>query len=105
MKKFLVFSLLIASSLAARAHDEGLSSANSSNPGAYTGKQASKVSSEVPEELVGVGIKEKIGDSIDLNLVVTDESGTQKPLSTYFSKHKPVILMLLCHFDHLPVSC
>ncbi|MGZ3691608.1 MAG: SCO family protein [Pseudobdellovibrio sp.] len=92
MKNFLIFSLLVISSLAVRAHDEGLSSSGSNDPTAYTGKEAPKVSSEVPEELVGVGIKEKIGDSIDLNLMVTDESGAQKPLSTYFSKHKPVIL-------------
>ncbi len=59
---------------------------------AYTGKEPAKVSSEIPEELVGVGIKEKIGDSLDLNLMVTDEAGVKKPLSTYFTKHKPVIL-------------
>lgn len=60
--------------------------------GAYTGKEAPKVSSELPEELQGVGIEEKIGNFIDLNLIVNDDNGEQKPLSTFFKTHKPVIL-------------
>ncbi len=59
---------------------------------AYTGKALGKPASEVPEEIKDVGIEEKIGESINLNLIVTDDSGEKRPLSSYFKSHKPVIL-------------
>lgn len=46
----------------------------------------------MPEELKNVGIEEKIGQKLDLNLTVTDEKGEKKPLSSFFHAHKPVIL-------------
>lgn len=69
-----------------------LSSAATSHPGEYTGKEPAKVASEVPEEIKGVGITEKLGSTLDLSLIVTDENGQKFPLSHYFSAHKPVIL-------------
>jgi protein SCO1/2 len=75
-----------------KAHEEAFSSANSAHPQEYTGKEPAKAANEVPEELKGVGIEEKLGNQLDLSLSVTDESGQKLPLSTYFSKHKPVIL-------------
>ena len=59
---------------------------------AYTGIEPEKPSAEVPEELVNVGIEEKIGQKIDLSLPVTNELGQIVPLSTYFKAHRPVIL-------------
>jgi protein SCO1 len=59
---------------------------------AYTGKTEPTNSSEMPEELKGVDIKEKLNQKIDLNLQVYNESGVLVPLSTFFSPHKPVML-------------
>lgn len=58
---------------------------------AYTGKEPTKSSSELPDELAGVGIEEKLGQQLDLNLLVTQEDGKVVPLSTFFKSHKPVI--------------
>lgn len=58
---------------------------------AYTGKELTKSSSTVPEELKDVGIQEKIGDTLDLNLVVTNDNGEKVPLSHFFKTKKPVI--------------
>lgn len=59
--------------------------------GAYTGIEPEKPAAEMPEELQGVGIEEKIGQKIDLSLLVTNENGQVVPLSTYFKSHRPVI--------------
>ena len=58
----------------------------------YTGIEPEKPSAEIPEELKNVGIEEKIGQKIDLSLLVTNELGQVAPLSTYFKAHRPVIL-------------
>lgn len=58
----------------------------------YTGVQAETNSAQVPEELKGVTISEKIGETIDLNLNVKNEKGEVVKLSSFFSKHKPVML-------------
>ncbi|AZZ35618.1 SCO family protein [Bdellovibrio sp. qaytius] len=58
----------------------------------YTGKQAAGNSNETPDQLKGVGIKENLGGSIDLTLQVRDEAGQLRPLSSFFSAHKPVML-------------
>ena len=58
---------------------------------AYTGIEPEKPAAEMPEELKGVGIEEKIGQKIDLSLQVTDEKGQFVPLSTFFKSHRPVI--------------
>lgn len=58
----------------------------------YDGKAAGLPSDQVPEEIRNVGIDEKIGQTIDLNLQVTDDSGQKIPLSALFQNHKPVLL-------------
>lgn len=58
----------------------------------YTGKQAAGNSNETPAELKGVGIKEHLGETIDLNLQVRDEAGQLRTLGSFFSSHKPVML-------------
>jgi len=58
----------------------------------YTGKGQAGNSSEMPTELQGVGIDEKIGDHINLNVMVQNEQGQNVPLSTFFQKNKPVML-------------
>lgn len=75
------------------AHDKSdLSNAATSHPGEYTGKAPSKPAAEVPAQIQGVTITEKLGSQLDLSLMVTDENGKSLPLSTYFSGRKPVIL-------------
>jgi protein SCO1/2 len=58
----------------------------------YTGIQAETNSAQLPEELKGVSISEKIGDKIDLSLPVQNEKGETVLLSSFFQKHKPVML-------------
>ena len=64
-----------------------------------------KPADEMPKELEGVGIDEKLGAQMDLTMPVKDEDGNIVPLSTYFHGDKPVILSLvyfscphLCNF-------
>ena len=85
---------LTALALAASA-DEGhlaTSGVSANVKEAYTGLEPAKVASEMPDELKDVGIEEKIGQNIDLGLMLTDENGQKLPLSTFFKAHKPVIL-------------
>lgn len=58
----------------------------------YTGKPSEKKSEEMPPELQGVGIDEKIGEKINLSLLVNNEDGNAVPLSSFFHSHKPVLL-------------
>ncbi len=58
----------------------------------YTGTQKESNSANVPEELKGVGIKEHLGESIDLNLQVRNEAGQLVTLGSFFKSHKPVML-------------
>ncbi|MBD3220659.1 SCO family protein [bacterium] len=48
----------------------------------------------LPEELENVGITEKLGDAIPLDLVFTDENGDEVTLAEYFDGSRPVILNL-----------
>lgn len=58
----------------------------------YDNKALTTTSDTVPDEIRGVGIDEKIGQSVDLNMLVTDESGNKVPLGSFFHSHKPVLL-------------
>lgn len=49
---------------------------------------------EVPHELQGIKIDEKLGDVIDLNLTFTDEQGKNIKLKNYFGK-KPVLFTIV----------
>lgn len=49
---------------------------------------------EIPQELRGIKIDEKLGDSIDLNLAFTDEKENKIKLKKYFEK-KPVLLTIV----------
>lgn len=92
MKTKTLVALLILHSLSISAFADNNSFATGGGPSVYTGKEAGKVSSVVPEEIKDVGIDEKIGNYLDLNLVVTNENGEKIPLSTFFKPNRPVIL-------------
>ena len=57
----------------------------------------------LPAELEGVGIQEKLGAQIDLNLTFTAENGRQAPLKQYFHQGKPVLLNLV--YYQCPMLC
>lgn len=64
---------------------------------------AQRLSHEVPAELEGVGVEERLGESINLDLQFTAEDGYQKPLRTYFESGRPVILNLV--YYTCPMLC
>ena len=59
--------------------------------------------SELPPELQGVGIVEKIGQKIDLELEFVAENGYPVRLKEYFYKGRPVILNLV--YYSCPMLC
>lgn len=71
----------------------------------YDKEEMSLKADELPKELEQAGIKEQLGDSLDLNLKFTDDKGETVALKKYFASGKPVILSLvyyscpnLCNF-------
>ncbi len=58
---------------------------------------------KLPAELEGVGIEEKLGAQVDLNLAFTAENGHQVPLKQYFQQGKPVVLNLV--YYECPMLC
>lgn len=60
---------------------------------AYEPKPAAMLAGEQAKELQGVGIDEKIGTNLDLNLAFKDENGESVTLAKYVSgNHIPVII-------------
>ena len=86
-----ILSLNFLAYAAGESTGSGLSNAATGMKDGYTGKEPLKASSEMPEELAGVKIEEKIGQYLDLTQKVTTEKGELVPLSSFFSAHKPVI--------------
>ena len=58
---------------------------------------------EIPEELEGVGITEKLGEKVDLDLEFIDESGYPVKLGKFFNNGRPVILNLV--YYSCPMLC
>lgn len=65
--------------------------------------RAQKLAHETPPELEGVGVTEKLGAQINLELQFMAEDGYQKPLRSYFQKGRPVILNLV--YYTCPMLC
>jgi protein SCO1 len=57
----------------------------------------------LPSELEGVGVDEKLGQAVNLNLEFTAENGYQVPLQRYFKQGKPVVLNLV--YYRCPMLC
>ena len=57
----------------------------------------------LPPQLEGIGIEERLGRQIDLDLQFTNERGYQIPLRSFFHKDKPVILNLV--YYACPMLC
>lgn len=58
----------------------------------YEGGMAPKVASEMPDELQGVDIEEKLGEKIDLSLKVRNDNGEVVELGSFFDGKHPVII-------------
>lgn len=56
-----------------------------------------------PIDTSDVGITEHLGDTVDLSLTFTNEVGEKVPLSHYFSKGKPVFLVMV--YYNCPTLC
>jgi len=68
----------------------------SSQPiGSGMANESGLTSTEKPPEFDGIGIDEKLGAQLDLNLKVTNEAGQVVPLKSFFDGNKPVILSLV----------
>jgi protein SCO1 len=92
----LFFLLLLMSFFANASHGD---------PGAYDGKKPLESSDVTPGQLVGVGIDEKLGEKLDLNLKFTNEAGETVNLGSFYDGHHPVMISLvyyscpgLCNF-------
>lgn len=57
----------------------------------------------LPRQLEGVGIDEKLGSQVDLDLTFVAENGYPVPLRTYFQKGRPVLLNLV--YYTCPMLC
>ncbi len=57
----------------------------------------------IPVQLKGIDVQEKLGQSIDLDLEFTDETGYPKTLRSYFASGRPVILDLV--YYSCPMLC
>ncbi|MGQ9634548.1 MAG: SCO family protein [Bryobacteraceae bacterium] len=57
----------------------------------------------LPAELEGVGITERLGEKVDLNLTFVNESGKLVRLGEYFRKDRPVVLNLV--YYSCPMLC
>lgn len=90
MKLIVCSFLLIAANVCWSHSDESLSMASGAKE-AYTALEPGKSSSEMPSELTGVGIEEKIGSKLDLSTIVKNEKGESVPLSSFFKSHRPVM--------------
>jgi protein SCO1/2 len=62
-----------------------------------------QTTSQVPPPLKGVGIDEKVGQSVDLGLEFTNEKGYQQPLKDFFKAGRPVLLNLV--YYNCPMLC
>ncbi len=51
--------------------------------------------SQVPQELKGISITEKMGEFIDLDLEFSNEKGKKVKLGSYFNKNKPVLFTII----------
>lgn len=67
------------------------------------GVSLSAQTTTLPAPLRGVGIDEKIGQTVDLNLEFTNEKGYQEPLKDFFKSGRPVLLNMV--YYKCPMLC
>lgn len=64
---------------------------------------ASGQENRLPPELEGIGVEEKLGSQVNLELEFTAENGYQVPLRQFFRSGKPVVLNLV--YYRCPMLC
>lgn len=64
---------------------------------------ASAQDNRLPSELEGIGVDEKFGQKVNLDLEFTAENGYQVPLRQFFNSGKPVIVNLV--YYRCPMLC
>jgi protein SCO1/2 len=63
-------------------------------PSVSPGGSAPRLADQLPPEAEGVGIVERVGQSVPMGLMFTDETGRKVRIGDYFESGKPVILTL-----------
>ena len=58
---------------------------------------------ELPKELEGAGVDEKLGEILPADIILLDEEGNQVELGSYFDGTRPVLLNLVYH--DCPMLC
>ncbi len=69
----------------------------------YNPKEVNVTGHELPDELVSVGVEERLGSSLDLSLQFKSEDGTEVPLAHYFHKGRPVLMAMV--YYNCPSLC
>lgn len=64
---------------------------------------ASAQMNQMPSELEGVGLTEKLGDTISGDILLINEQGEEVPVSDYLNKGRPLILSLV--YYECPMLC
>jgi protein SCO1 len=64
---------------------------------------AAQVVEGLPKDMVGVGIDQKVGDQVPLDLEFTNEMGTKVKLRDIFTGERPVLLSL--NYSSCPMLC
>lgn len=59
---------------------------------AYEGVPEPKSAAEVPPELADIGIDQKLGEKLNLDLKFKDETGAEKRLGDFFDGKRPVVI-------------
>src|SRR5450631_1115173 len=62
-------------------------------PAQQSRMQDSNLKPALPGALAGVGIDQRLDQQVSLDLMFQDEAGRSVPLSTFFQRGKPVILV------------
>lgn len=65
--------------------------------------QDSNLKPALPGALQGVGIDQKLDEQVPLDLILKDEAGRDVPLSSFFSKGRPVLLVPV--YYRCPMLC
>lgn len=89
--------------MAALAASPALAQPGQPAPMQQSRMQDSNLKLQLPEELKGVGIDQKLDQQIPLQLHFRDEFGRDAPLSSFFQAKKPVILALV--YYRCPMLC
>lgn len=67
------------------------------------GSGRTQVLEEHPKEFEGIGVEERLGERVPLDLIFTNDSGQSVRLADYFGHGKPVILNLV--YFQCPMLC